>query len=333
MNIIVRIQKNHENRSQITNAIRIANGFQNYFFFKMEDYCLEDICAGTKIHWNTFCKQYTCNEDEYIIYITSKPFDDHWFSHEERQVAIISTYGWEETFVPPSLGSYLVYQMAQAAICFASKLSENMELNMAHDNVSACMFDICADKRDIKIGMVAGNVCPQCKAVLRQCGTDEKAIDAVENLLSYVRAEAIGKPIIFDEDSAFIIMRFTKYDENDNAYQYGIKRALENLGIKNERADKEIASAPLLEKINRQIRRCRFTIVKVDTDNLNVYFELGLAMGLDKDVLLISEENLVLELPSDLRNWECLTYTKGDYDGLRCKIEDYYKTKYHKENI
>ena len=128
-------------------------------------------------------------------------------------------------------------------------------------------------------------------------------------------------------------MRFTKYDENDNAYQYGIKRALENLGIKNERADKEIASAPLLEKINRQIRRCRFTIVKVDTDNLNVYFELGLAMGLDKDVLLISEENLVLELPSDLRNWECLTYTKGDYDGLRCKIEDYYKTKYHKENI
>ena len=59
MNIIVRIQKNHENRSQITNAIRIANGFQNYFFFKMEDYCLEDICAGTKIHWNTFCKQYT----------------------------------------------------------------------------------------------------------------------------------------------------------------------------------------------------------------------------------------------------------------------------------
>ena len=54
MNIIVRIQKNHENRSQITNAIRIANGFQNYFFFKMEDYCLEDICAGTKIHWNSF---------------------------------------------------------------------------------------------------------------------------------------------------------------------------------------------------------------------------------------------------------------------------------------
>lgn len=333
MNIIVRIQKNHENRNQIANAIRIANGFQNYFFFKMEDDCLEDICEGTKVNWNAFCKRYVYNRDEYIIYITSKPFDDYWFSHEERQVAVISTYGWEETFAPPSLGSYLVYQMAQAAICFAARLTENMELQMVHNNASACMFDLCADKRDIKIGMVAGNVCPQCKAVLRQFGTDEKAIDAVEKLLSYVRAEAIGKPIVFDENSAFIIMRFTQYDENDNAYTYGIRGALDKLGIKIERADDEVLAAPLLEQINQQIRRCRFIIVKVDTDNLNVYFELGLAMGLDKDVLLISEESLVLNLPTDLRNWECLTYKKGNYKELMCKIENYYKTKYFFENI
>lgn len=53
------------------------------------------------------------------------------------------------------------------------------------------------------------------------------------------------------------------------------------------------------------------------------------SMGWDKDVLLVSEKDLVLQLPSDLRNWECLTYTKGDYDELMNKIEQYYRSKYH----
>ncbi len=52
-------------------------------------------------------------------------------------------------------------------------------------------------------------------------------------------------------------------------------------------------------------------------------------MGLDKDVLLISEENLVLQLPSDLRNWECLTYPKGNYEELKKRIVRYYKGNYH----
>lgn len=60
----------------------------------------------------------------------------------------------------------------------------------------------------------------------------------------------------------------------------------------------------MLEKIVRNIDKSRFVITKVDSNNLNVYFELGLAMGKQKDVLLIAEKDLVLQLPSDLRNRE-----------------------------
>ena len=87
----------------------------------------------------------------------------------------------------------------------------------------------------------------------------------------------------------------------------------------------------MLEKVERNIEKSRFVIAKIDSDNLNVYFELGLSMGLDKDVLLVSEKDLVLQLPSDLRNWECLTYEKGNYNELRNKIEQYYRSKYHYE--
>ena len=134
---------------------------------------------------------------------------------------------------------------------------------------------------------------------------------------------------MFNENEAFIVMRFSNNDENDHAYKYGIQPALKDLGIKILRADDKIISGQLLSKIRQNIEKCRFIIAKVDSENLNVYFELGLAMGLDKDVLLISEENFVIRLPSDLKNWECLTYPNGNYDKLKQQIVKYYQDNYH----
>lgn len=329
MEISVYCYKGSTRKNQIIKAINIINGVQNYFFFKLQSEIDLDVCEETLINWEDFCEKHSQKNEEYIIYITEKSFDDNWFSHEESQYSIITTSDWEEHFAPPSLKAYLVYQMAQAALSFEGDLNEKMEMRMVHDSAEGCMFDFCGNKLDIKLGMIAGNICPQCKSVLVRYGINEKALDAVERMLSFVRAEAIGKPIIFDQDAAFIVMRFSTNDENDNAYKYGVKRALETLNIKCIRADNEISSGQLLEKIERNIDKSRFVIAKVDSNNLNVYFELGLAMGQQKDVLLISEKELVLQLPADLRNWECLTYTKGDYDELNKKIVQFFEQNYH----
>lgn len=114
-------------------------------------------------------------------------------------------------------------------------------------------------------------------------------------------------------------------DENNHAYLYGIKLALEKLMVKCIHADNQISSGQLLKKIEKSIEKSRFVIIKVDSNNLNVYFELGLAMGLNKDVLLISEKDLVLHLPSDLKNWECLTYSEGNYDELKNKVIKFFR--------
>ena len=143
-----------------------------------------------------------------------------------------------------------------------------------------------------------------------------------------MRAEAIGRPILTKPDYAFIVMRFTQNDENDNAYKYGIKPGLETARIQVERSDTIVTSSQILDKIRKYIDRSRFIIAKVDENNLNVYFELGLAMGADKEVLLISERDLILDLPSDLKNWECLTYTKGDYEGLKEKVSKFFEDNY-----
>ncbi len=315
-------------KNQIIKAISIINGLQNYYFLMLES-SDNDVVNETYVDWDVFSKLYSIKNDEYVIFITEKPFVDNWFSHEEYQFSVITMHDWEKLFAPPSLKAYLVYQVAQAVISFEGDLSEKMEMRMVHDYAEGCIFDLCMDKTDIHLGMIAGNICPKCRGNLLRYGISEKAIYSVERMLSYVRSEAIGKPIVFDEDAAFIVMRFSQNDENDHAYLYGIRPALEKLKIKCIRADNQITSGQLLEKIKKNIEKSRFVIIKVDSNNLNVYFELGLAMGLSKDVLLISQEDLVLHLPTDLRNWECLTYSEGNYDQLKNKVIKFFADQYH----
>lgn len=328
MRISVKFWDSISSKNQITKAVSIINGLQNYFYLMIEPIdknVFDDSC----INWRSFCKKYSAEKDEYVIFITEKPFDDNWFSHEECQFSIITTNDWENYFAPPSLKAYLIYQIAQAVISFEGDLSEKLEMRMVHNDAEGCMFDLCMDKKDIHLGMIAGNICPKCRANLVRYGITEKAIYSTERMLSYVRSEAIGKPMLFDENAAFVVMRFTKNDENDHAYLYGIKPALEKLKVKCIRADNQLSSGQLLDKIKKSIEKSRFTIVKTDSNNLNVYFELGLAMGLHKDILLISEQNLVLHLPSDLRNWECLTYPEGNYDELKNRIIKFFSDNYY----
>lgn len=63
-------------------------------------------------------------------------------------------------------------------------------------------------------------------------------------------------------------------------------------------------------------------------ERMNVYYELGYAMGANKDVLLVSEREL--HLPSDLSNWECLTYPSGVYQTLRHRIAKFFQDNYHR---
>jgi hypothetical protein len=219
--------------------------------------------------------------------------------------------------------------MAQALLTFGADISEEMQLRLVHEPPRGCIMDMCTHKPDIRLGMIAGTICADCRASLLRYGTPEDAIDSIDRILRVVRAEAVGRPILTEPDLAFVVMRFSGHDENDNAYRHGIKPGLELVGIRAERADNVVTSSQILSKIRRYIDRSRFIVAKVDVNNLNVYFELGLAMGSDKSVLLVSERSLVLDLPSDLRNWECLTYSKGNYEELKTGVSDFFVQNYH----
>lgn len=324
MEVRVVYSKENQNRNAIETSIKIINATQNYYKVKLSNEI--ECCKDVEINAKKCCG--CLNTEIKTICITDKKLEDNWFSHEYRNYSIISTYDWESQYAPPSLKAYIIFQIAQSLIHFSADLSEEMALNMVHYKSQGCMFDMCENKEDIKIGMVGGSVCPQCKALFLTYGISNDSISAVENLLEFVRFEAIGKPKLIDTNRAFIVMRFSKHDENDNAYEYGIKEALKELKIECIRADTEVRSSQILDKIKNKIERSRLIIAKIDSDNLNVYFELGYAMGQNKDVILIAESSLIVNLPSDLKNWECITYSKGDYVSLKNNLIEFLKQNY-----
>lgn len=216
-----------------------------------------------------------------------------------------------------------MYQVAQALIHFSAEMSEEMALNMVHEPPVGCVYDMAIKKPSIKLGMVAGNVCHQCVGQLRALGTPDAAIDSVRKIVALVRSEALGRPIPFDPSEVFVVMRFTTNDENDNAWKYGLKPGIEACGFRASRGDDNVESRHILDKVNSAIRRSRLIVAKVDENNLNVYYELGLAMGLEKDVLLVSEASLAINLPSDLRSWECLTYEHGNFAQLAERVKKF----------
>lgn len=266
-----------------------------------------------------------------IIAITEDQFDDNWFSHEYRTSAVITVCDWEALYAPPSLRAYVMYQVAQALIHFSADMSEEIAMNMVHEPPVGCVYDMAIEKPSIKLGMVAGNLCHQCVGQLRALGTPDSAIDSVRKIVALVRSEALGRPIPFDPSEVFVVMRFTTNDENDNAWKYGLKPGIEACGFRASRGDDKVESRHILDKVDSAIRRSRLVVAKVDENNLNVYYELGLAMGLEKDVLLVSEASLAINLPSDLRSWECVTYERGNFNQLSDRVKkflvDHYRVR------
>lgn len=317
---------------RIREVVNMLNGVQNYFFYTLSVATGaegERLTGNAPLDWNSFLENHSYVEGmEKTIYITERPLSDNWFSHEEDYISLISIDGWERRYSPPPIKAYLAYQIAQATVSFEAGLTEEEEFNLVHDSTSGCIFDLCEYKEDIKLGMVAGVICPQCQATLRQYGVSDDVLNSVGRILNNVRNQSVGINQLVNYNAGFVVMRYTKNDDNANAYLYGIKAALDELGIRCIRADEQPLNGQILESVCQSIRNSRFIIVKLDCDNLNVYYELGYAMGMEKEVLLISEENLVVDLPTDLRNWACLTYPKGGYETLKNRIVEYFKTKY-----
>lgn len=127
------------------------------------------------------------------------------------------------------------------------------------------------------------------------------------------------KEINFSPKMVFVAMPFRP--DFQDLYKYAIRPALEELGLKIWKADEKISNIDVMCKICHGIQECSHVIANISDWNPNVLFEMGLAYGTGKNVVLI--KNRKEEVPVDLRGLEYIDYE--DIDELKRNLIAFFK--------
>jgi hypothetical protein len=115
-----------------------------------------------------------------------------------------------------------VYQFAFAFLTWAA--DDVRDKILTHKKTIGCRMDYCCNKRELKLGMLAGYICPKCKGHLRQLDAAPAQVNAVERILGDVQEASKGEDrLVEDRNSAFVVMRFSEDDENQAAFERGMK--------------------------------------------------------------------------------------------------------------
>lgn len=114
-------------------------------------------------------------------------------------------------------------------------------------------------------------------------------------------------------NNCFVLMPFDRRLEI--VYQT-IVGALKELGVICTRADDLRTSHAILDRIITGIRSAEFVIAVLTGRNPNVFYELGIAHVHTKKVLLLAQ-NIKKDVPFDLRQFFCFTYSRDSQEDLK----------------
>jgi len=108
-----------------------------------------------------------------------------------------------------------------------------------------------------------------------------------------------------NKKKAFILMPFA--EELLDVYNYLISDGLSTAGYEAKRADDILSQNNILSDIIEGIANSDLIVADLTGANPNVYYELGIAHGLNKKVILLIQD--IEELPFDLRSYRVISYS------------------------
>ena len=308
--------------------IKTLNGLQKSFRFYLDN--SQPNSRITILNELLEVNQNNENMNSKSIYITNKKLVDNWFSHNYANTAVISIYDWRENFSPPKVEDYIIYQIAIACVSFSCNISEDELVKMAHTEKSeGCALDFCGEKRDIIYGMRVGCLCNKCISKMKDYRASERQVKSINNLLDYVRMPLVNKENSTNFNKVFMIM---EYNKTNNMIFEIIRQNFEKYGLECVKADDILTNELLYDKIINQSKSSKYILVKIDDNNRNVYYELGLAIGFgDKEIIMLNggvDEmgHQEKQIPSDIQGKEYIKYS--GCDDLLKKIDYYFESNY-----
>lgn len=109
--------------------------------------------------------------------------------------------------------------------------------------------------------------------------------------------------IQLDKNLVFVL---TPFHPSERRTYSAILEAFSPFGVRVVRGDEEYAAGDILSHIIKQLVEARLVIANVSTRNANVFYEMGIAHALGKDVVMIS--NTKSEIPFDIASRRIIFY-------------------------
>jgi hypothetical protein len=129
-----------------------------------------------------------------------------------------------------------------------------------------------------------------------------------------------SKEIPVNSRQVFVGMPFRKKFED--VYRHGIAPVLDKYKLEPWKADEEPSNIDILCKICEHLQESQYAIMNITDWNANVLFEVGLAYGLGKHVILIKDKES--DVPVDLKGMEYRQYESSE--DLRKELEKFFSS-------
>ena len=109
---------------------------------------------------------------------------------------------------------------------------------------------------------------------------------------------------MIEDDLCFVLMPFR--EPFIRLYEDHIKPILQSVGLRVMKTDDIFTPTAIIDDIWQYINRARLIVVDITGRNSNVFYELGIARTIGKDVIILTQNEE--DVPFDLRHLRCFTY-------------------------
>jgi hypothetical protein len=159
------------------------------------------------------------------------------------------------------------------------------------------------------LGDIFGTTRAPAKAAPGKPRPVSRAVPAEQRLTAQPHPQNLGKifggqSFTLDPQLCFVLMPFDK--EFQPLYDDHIKPTVIRAGLRCERADDIQGTTLITWDIWERVNRARFLLAELTGQNANVFYELGLAHALSKDVILVTQS--MDFVPFDLKAIRCIVY-------------------------
>jgi len=111
----------------------------------------------------------------------------------------------------------------------------------------------------------------------------------------------------------------------DKRYEDVYAPAIQDADLEPYRVDRDPSVSIPIDDIESGIRNSEICLADITTDNPNVWFELGFAIAVPREVVLVCSDERTTRFPFDVQHRNILQYkteSRSDFDKLRSEIAD-----------